>query len=355
VVNILVLTTYRGFLTTSLLCPDNSINTVSVDDVKNKLESLGYTVACKHFEDITDPTQYQNHYVVYASSEDIGLFYKDFIEDTILLLHLAGAIIVPKFEFFRAHHNKSLMEGMRGLFENDCFKTIVSRSYASKESFFGAKDRKQEVFPVVVKPSAGSGSVGVRLAHDEKSFLKAIKKSSRIKYWEYDIRRGYWPVERLRNLYRKLGGRPKLHYAPRARKFVVQNFIPNLLFDYKVLIFDKKYYVLKRENRVNDFRASGSGKFTFPDKHEEVSGVLDFAKLFTKEIDSPFSSLDIGFDMTDYHLLEFQLVNFGPYTLQYSKWYFEHDGFKWVKIMGESNLETEYVRAIDAYIRRTPK
>jgi len=46
-------------------------------------------------------------------------------------------------------------------------------------------------------------------------------------------------------------------------KFIVQEFIPDLSNDWKVLVFWDKYYVLRRKNRPNDFRASGSGLFSF--------------------------------------------------------------------------------------------
>ena len=42
-------------------------------------------------------------------------------------------------------------------------------------------------------------------------------------------------------------------------KIVVQEFIPGLKNDYKVLIFGSKYYVLYRRVREGDFRASGQG------------------------------------------------------------------------------------------------
>lgn len=353
--NILILTTYRGFLMSSLKNRTGTTKTICVDDVIKMLARLGHCVECKYFEELIDLKQYAHHYVIYASTEDAGLMYKDYIEDTILLLKSSGAVLIPEFELFRAHHNKAIMEGLRRLLHNDSFKTITSYAYASKDSYFAAKDKPPMTFPVVVKPSAGAGSSGVKLAYDEKSLVKIISRISRVLHWEYNILYGYWLIERLWALYWKLRGRPNEYFMPRAKKFIIQNFIPDLKFDYKVLVFDKKYYVLKRENRDNDFRASGSGKFIFPDSLKEVSGILDYARLFTTEIDSPFYSLDIGCDKSIYHLLEFQFMNFGPYTLQFSKWYFEHDGDKWKRIDGESDLETEYVNSIDAYIRRTQK
>jgi len=50
------------------------------------------------------------------------------------------------------------------------------------------------------------------------------------------------------------------------RKFVVQNFIGGLTHDYKVLAYGKKYYVVRRDNRPGDFRASGSGLLSWPEE-----------------------------------------------------------------------------------------
>ena len=38
------------------------------------------------------------------------------------------------------------------------------------------------------------------------------------------------------------------------KKFIVQNFIEDLSNDWKILVFGKKYYILCRETRKNDFR-----------------------------------------------------------------------------------------------------
>jgi hypothetical protein len=133
------------------------------------------------------------------------------------------------------------------------------------------------------------------------------------------------------------------------RPIVVQNYIEGLTGDYKVLYFGNKYYTLYRQNRENDFRASGSGKF-FEVPEEEHEGLLNFARKLTFEIDFPIIGMDIGFDGTNYHLLEFQMIHLGPYTLQAANFWHEFIDNKWVRFEGESDLEEEFSRSIYEYI-----
>src|SRR5690606_8893478 len=61
----------------------------------------------------------------------------------------------------------------------------------------------------------------------------------------------------------------------RARiPYVQQQFVPNLKCDYKALVFMDKVFLLKRGTRKDDFRASGSGIFSFPEPSVEL---LNFA------------------------------------------------------------------------------
>ena len=104
-----------------------------------------------------------------------------------------------------------------------------------------------------------------------------------------------------------------------------------------------------RKNRDKDFRASGSGKF-FPVSEKDHEGILNFARRVTLEIDFPIIGMDIGFDGSVYHLLEFQMIHIGTSALHRSEFWHEfHDG-KWLRFEGVSNLEEEFSRAIHSFI-----
>jgi hypothetical protein len=75
--------------------------------VAKLFKKQGYNVEIENFSEVDFySSKYKNSFILYQSSEDPGLKYKCFIEDIILGLKLKGAILIPEFKFFRAHHNK---------------------------------------------------------------------------------------------------------------------------------------------------------------------------------------------------------------------------------------------------------
>jgi hypothetical protein len=70
--------------------------------------------------------------------------------------------------------------------------------------------------------------------------------------------------------------------------------IPGLENDWKILCFGDKFFVLRRANRDNDFRASGSGKFVF--RRDLPKGMLEFALKVYLHLEVPNLSVDIAFN-----------------------------------------------------------
>lgn len=313
---IILLTDHRNYFYSSI---ENlhDYTSMDVEKIVTSLNSYGYKVKEMKLSEIDFEDSYLNKYILYQSTEDKGSFYKSYIEDIILALSSRGATLLPAFEFLRAHHNKNYMELIRLGFNDQDLKTIKSKFYGN--SLEALSETFQ--FPVVVKTAEGSGSLGVKLARNNKELLKIIRKLGSvvlINEWKDVIK---ILTDRLESL--SLGYKKNLSYlTPYRKKIIIQNFIPNLDGDYKVLYFSGKYYTLYRENRENDFRASGSGKlFSVPD--EDNADLLDFAEKVVQEIDYPLLGMDIGFDGTRYHLLEFQVISFGTYTLQASEYWYE--------------------------------
>ena len=118
--------------------------------------------------------------------------------------------------------------------------------------------------------------------------------------------------------------------------------------DYKVLVYYDKYFVLARQNRPHDFRASGSGIFSWPEVLPE--GLLDYALKVFSSFNSPFISLDIAFDGLRFHTLEFQFVMFGTFTLFNAPIYFEKSGDSWLCRYEKSILEEEYARSVSLFL-----
>lgn len=346
---ILILTDDNNYLCLSLLS-QNKNNSVCVKKVIQSFKKFGWNVIQYKYSDFNDHIDFSNGYVLYASSEDYGLFYKDYIEDILLILKKRNNILLPEFDFFRAHHNKCYMELLRNEFKDEHLKKIntnIFSSYSELETFIRSHTIS---YPVVVKASSGSGSSGVGIAYKEKELLRLGKRYSYRIYFDYyaNLYRMYF-MQKGKNAIRRIKGNGEVFYRKKGGKFLVQSFVNGLNGDYKVLVFGDKYYVLCRTNRKNDFRASGSGKFSFPELNFKTVQILNYARKVKREIQQPLLSLDIAYDGKECYLIEFQCVSFGPYTLQMSDGFFMHENEKWRKIIGKSILEEEMAVAINQY------
>jgi hypothetical protein len=311
---------------------------VDISLIKNLFENRGYKIVISSYNtiDYCDKNLFKK-YVLYPSSEDEGLFYKDYIEDVLLMLKESGAILLPEFKYFRAHHNKSCMEMLRKHLDIDELLNIETGVYGTIEEY---RENNKIKEPIVIKAASGAGSRFVFKSDDIKQTEKIIKQISKASY------SGINGIKDLIAPFFYSGYKPVSRYR---KKFIIQKFIPNLMNDWKILVFGNKYYIMKRDNRENDFRASGSGVFSWPE--ENVDNLLWFAKNIFEKLDVPFLSLDVAFDGKQYYALEFQFTYFGPICLQRSKCFFSHDNHHWVKTVEQPLLEREIVNSVDDYIK----
>ncbi|HAL92746.1 MAG TPA: hypothetical protein DCM68_06960 [Verrucomicrobia bacterium] len=320
---------------------------MDVPKMKALFEKSGFSVRVATFGGLDLGQDFRGKYVVYQTSEKKGPFYKHYVEDVVYWLERHGAICLPPFEHLKAHHNKCYMEMMRRDFKNPELKSLRSWCFGSVEEAVAGMPSQ---FPVVLKQVAGSGSEGVFLARNPEEYrrhARAISQTALGPGWpavaleglKQAIRRGLSPVVAK---YRKTD-------PPVRQPVVVQEFVPNLAGDYKVVVFGGKYYILYRQNREGDFRASGGGRlFVVPEADRE--GLLDFARKVVEEIDFPMLGLDIAFDGSRYHLFEFQMIHLGPYTLQAAEFWHENRDGKWVQFNGKSDLEVEFCRSLCEHI-----
>lgn len=309
---------------------------------KLKIDFLEYEYDLKFrcFTDIEFNKSYNNQFVIYTSQEDTGYYYKSFIEDIIYALEMQGAITIPSYKFLRANNNKVMMELLRKLY--------LPEMYQLQVMCFGTyEELKREInnipLPCVLKLSEGAGSKSVFFASSEAELLGKVKNVARTPYIKEEIRdilrlvkyKGY----KRKSLYRK--------------KFIVQEFIPDLSNDWKVLVFWDKYYVLRRKNRPNDFRASGSGLFSFDETVDPR--LLDAAKEIRGIFDVPMISLDLAISKNKVVLIEFQFLYFGTSTLEKSPYYYVNNNGNWEKILEKSSLEDIYSHSIVSYIEEKYK
>lgn len=311
---------------------------LDVEYIRNYFTDNGYRVEITNYEHFDFSKDYSGYVVLYTSAEDYCGGSKAYIEDVLVHLHMQKAAMLPEFQYFRAHDNKVMMEILRYNFRDERLKTIRSSIWSSLEKL---KSSSPKEYPVIIKRANGAGGEGVFLAKNEKELYQYAEKVSRMT----NLLQFYY-LSCVNVKQRLLRKRPVLIHNT---KFITQNFIEGLEGDYKVLVFGEHYFVLHRLNRKNDFRASGSGSFT-EDEAGVVNSVLDFAKLCTREICSPWLSLDICHDGSVCHLIEFQCINFGFKAMSMSKQHYIQEKGQWKIMEGEVVPEEEFCRSVRYYL-----
>lgn len=325
---------------------------MDVNKIKMFFISRDFKVAVKKFSEFDLTDNFKGSYILYQTSEAKGSFYKRYIEDLVYFLTKAGAFVLPRYEYLRAHHNKVFMELLRIDFRDESLKSVKTTIFGSWQDALNFLPE----FPVVIKNSASSGGAGVFLARNRKDYERYTKRAGRIilssSIAGFCI--DYFKIlykKTVKILYPSRSNYVEYNTTPISSPLIVQTFIDGLKGDYKVLVFGRKFYAMYRKNRKNDFRASGSGKF-FEVPREEQENLLDFARKVTFEINFPILGLDIGYDGKQYHLLEFQMIHQGVSALQRSKFWYEYENGKWVRIEGTSDLEEEFSQSIYNFIER---
>jgi glutathione synthase/RimK-type ligase-like ATP-grasp enzyme len=284
---------------------------------------------------------FRDQYVLYTSSEDIGYHYKDFIEDIIYGLELLDAKLIPDPKFLRAHSNKVFMEVLRMQMNLPSLKDLATDLYGTLEELVEAVSKYH--YPVVIKSAGGANSTGVYLAKNRRELIGLARRISRTKY----------PFRECWEVGRALKHKSYLKESKYRRRFIVQQFVPDLKNDWKIYIFGDKYYIFYRPVLKNrEFRASGGGyeNYFYGSEARQPEGILDFALDIFRKLDVPNVSLDITYDGTSFHLLEFQAIYFGTAGVLFSDCYFEKKGGKWQEQYAKLSIEEAYVSSIVTYL-----
>lgn len=308
--------------------------------------SLGHNVKFKQFNDVTpSDSEWRGAKVLYTSSEDNGLVYKQYIEDVILALTDIGADIIPSYRYLRANNNKVYMELLRQVIKGSNITDLKCMHFGCLEELLTSK--KEIIFPVVVKGSAGAMGKNVFLARDLKELINVVKKR-------------ITPNPSLWFRFKEKGRIIKHQgYLPDSRyigKFVLQEFIPDLKNDWKVYYFGDKAFVFYRPvfaKRI--FKASGGGydNYSYGNKANIPAGLLDFGWEMFLRLNVPNASFDIAWNIKSFYLLEFQCLYFGTAGIlkRYSSEYFQKTKDGWIDIPNKEGIvEKIYAESIDYYL-----
>ncbi|GAA4882768.1 hypothetical protein GCM10023311_01090 [Flaviramulus aquimarinus] len=274
-------------------------------------------------------------YFYYASSQ--YPIYKSFIQDILIQITLRGGVLIPELRHFMAHENKNFQELEKVRLDIKSPYGIPVGTYEE-----GVEILKKVSFPKVIKKSTGFRSRNVKLVQniDEgKKVLLDLLESN----FKYDIDSLYYLYRRLKN---------KKHYPKKFGKVIIQDFIPDLTHDWKILVLGNLCIGGKRYVRKNDFRASGSKLYEMEEDPPE--NVLDFAFKCKKKLKCPNASFDISEKDGDLHLLEYQPIHFSLLGGD-PDYYFELKNGIWEKHKIVNELELYIGNAISEHIKNLEK
>lgn len=324
---------FRGFVYSSATGSDVGVD---LDSLIVNLTAYGFKCRQLFFNEFDITQDWVGKYVIYQSSEDRDLLYKDYIEDVLLALEQAGALLIPHFLAFRCHHNKALQELIRLKYLPA--SRMPSKVYGSLEDLL--RDSSGIVYPCVLKSSSGAKSLGVELCSSEKELINRARKISRT----FSLTE--WIKDYIKSVIRPYHVRVSQH----KRKFIVQKFVHNLPGDYKILIYGNKSVALERGVRRGDFRASGSGKLTVnePIPLEVIAYCFELARKFNV----PFASFDVAVVDGEPELIEFQFITFGTTTLFLSERYYLMRNGEVIEKSGKLDLEETIASAIASFVDR---
>jgi glutathione synthase/RimK-type ligase-like ATP-grasp enzyme len=326
---------------------------IDVEKIKRYMQEIMPAASVKiiSFENLPESLGdvHANACLFYTSSYDPS--YRKYI--TNVIFHVSrlrpDIVLIPDLDMLMSFEDKGYQEFLK--------KRLGIEEL--KGHFFGdiadfPKERFRR-FPYVLKMLDGSVSSNVFLVNNHEELEKILKKKTIIPL-RYRLKKK-WRLYKTKNMPEILAKYPfavnnyERFFTVRT-PFVLQEFVPGLEGDYKVLIFGHKYYVLKRYVRKNDFRASGSGKFEYETPSKEL---LQYARAVYKKFNVPFISLDIAEKDNEYFLIEYQGIAFGPLTLEDSKGYYSTNetinNGSWQFNEETPDLEREYALSVISFIK----
>ncbi|MBW6499438.1 MAG: hypothetical protein K0B09_13695, partial [Bacteroidales bacterium] len=308
-----------------------------------------YQVQVYDFHEVVNrPVMIKDKLVFYAFSQKEN--YRQYIRDVIYHLSKHNKII-PSYDLLKCHENKGYQE----LYKREIGLQSLNAGYYTS---YREVDVDRLVFPVVLKTIKGTNGNGVFLLKNKADFFKVVKK----------LRNQFDLLTRLDLLRRKYFRKKKFseypdfsdrrdydeyrEYLRVEEDFVLQQFVPNLNFDYRVLVACGRYYVMKRSVKNGDFRASGSKLFSFSKVPDQ--GLLNYARSVYEKFDTPFLSLDVMFDGKNYFLGEFQALHFGMSAMAKSEGFFGLlGGSEWTFVEEKPNLEKIFGQTLVFYLGRS--
>lgn len=180
---------------------------------------------------------------------------------------------------------------------------------------------------VVMKLRSGAASANVHLISNNFRGRRMVRKAFGRGFRQFDrigMARDAWKSVRpshMPTIINAFQETAKIFFKSRYEKVrgpekqyvLLQEFLPENSFDVRLVVIDGKAFGMRRFNRKNDFRASGSGIFDFsPDEIPKSS--VEFALDTAKRLESTAAAFDFLFDGSDLKLIE---ISYGINAMGY--------------------------------------
>lgn len=320
---IYILTGYNGFIGQTRK-PWVSIDTPLF---VSELTKLGYTVHLHEFHEVINGfITPHNSIIFYSFSHRENL--RHYLRDGLMYLQALGNTLVPAFDLFCCHENKGWQELYKDTLDIHSLKSL----------YFSSKRELKHYplsFPLVFKTLTGSNSTGVALVNSVDDILRELKQhelqpslGQRLDFLRRRYLRKHKHFPGYPNYDLKRDAASYQDYMTPEIPFILQEFIPGLSYDYRVIVLGNKYFISKRHTKAGDFRASGAKLFDFD--LEAPEPILDKARALYQSFDTPFLSIDLGEDASGkLYLFEYQASHFGINAIVRGHGYYVHEADGW--------------------------
>ena len=228
-------------------------------------------------------------------------------KNVIFALEHAGIAVFPDFKTTWHFDDKVAQK-----YVLEAINAPMVQSYVFYDDQEALQWLKEQKYPLVFKLKRGAGSSNVRLLRSYEESKSVVKRSFRNGYEPFKESRVTLLNHRIKNfksgkegfsgllkafyrsIFPKFGQLGELHHREKGYVYF-QDFIPNNLYDIRVVVVGNRAFALKRLVRENDFRASGSGKLVY-DKNQIDLRCIQIAFDINKKLETQSIAYDFVFD-----------------------------------------------------------
>lgn len=213
--------------------------------------------------------------------EDCDIFLWHFLHATeidvllgkrlITALELSGKIVFPNIKTSWFFDDKIAQKYLLEATDSPIINTYVF--YNEPDAIEWANKTH---YPKVFKLARGAGSLNVQLIRNRsqakrkitKAFKGGFSQFNKIEYFKSQYKKGLtngsFIKEFLKAIYYFLFSTSFSRNFHKEKNYIYfQDYIPNNDYDTRVIVIGERAYAIKRMNRKNDFRASGSGSIIY--------------------------------------------------------------------------------------------